>query len=162
MQSMQMEASTAVPRKFFVCRTSQETGSGTKHVVFVHLGVEQEKRPKLESCAYNSANFRVPDQDNWQPCKERIDCSRPYDEALHCDLDVQALVDGLRSQGVTVRCCSTTMFSLLWCCVHESLLILALYVVSVSNRLRSGIQVSLWISQKTLGASYAIICSMRA
>lgn len=74
--------------------------SSTKHIVFLHLGVAPYECPKLECCAYNAADFRAGDQNNWKPCKECIDSSRAYDEALHSDLDVPALLDMLRSEGV--------------------------------------------------------------
>lgn len=111
-EKLVIECSAAACREYFSrwrsvdskthTRASEDATAGTKHIVFVHFGVgsKRQKCVKLERCAYNAANFRIPDQKHWQPCKKCIDSSRPYDEAVPGDLGISKLVHIMRSQGM--------------------------------------------------------------
>lgn len=57
----------------------------------LHFGVHAGSDAfKLESTAFNCADFRVPDQRNWQPCNEKIQAHCPPE--MHTQLNVEAMV----------------------------------------------------------------------
>ena len=76
-------------------------------IVVVHFGVDVCANSfKLERRAFNEANFRLPDEDGFQPRNEPIvsegeACS--IDTCLHTKLDVAAVVEKLRGEGFDVQ-----------------------------------------------------------
>jgi pyroglutamyl-peptidase len=63
--------------------------------VFVHIGVDSKATCiKLEQCAYNNMNFRVPDVCGYQP----VDCQICSDTALDCPLYSQLPLPKLCSE----------------------------------------------------------------
>ena len=62
------------------------------------------ERFRLESSAYNLADFRVADEDGWQPHDEPITARRPAGSRLRTALDLGALRHTLRRHGVEVSC----------------------------------------------------------
>lgn len=41
----------------------------SKKVLLIHMGVGPNQVYHLEDCAYNNKDFRIPDNDNYQPVK---------------------------------------------------------------------------------------------
>lgn len=69
---------------------------------FVHFGVDSKAKSfRLESTAYNMADFRCADQRGWQPVKEKI-VSQASD-SLCSALPVDALVAALQAEKFNVE-----------------------------------------------------------
>lgn len=70
-----------------------------EHVVMLHLGVNYRGTGfQLETCAYNDATFRIPDEQDYQPTKDRIVPELPWDATVKTTLDVNALCQQLQTQ----------------------------------------------------------------
>jgi len=72
---------------------SNDIGRTVPRWLLLHLGVARSKGFRLESCAYNEATFRIPDQRGYQPTREPI-VSNPKDEVGQCyetSLDLEGL-----------------------------------------------------------------------
>ena len=68
------------------------TGSCNKqNVIFLHLGVGRSRGFRLESCAYNEATFRIPDQRGYQPKEQAIVKSDPVGLSYQTSLDLESL-----------------------------------------------------------------------
>lgn len=82
-----------------------KTFSESDVVVVVHFGVDVCATSfKLERRAFNEANFRLPDEDGFQPRNEPIvEVPGNTHDCLHTKLDVAALVDQLRGEGFNVQ-----------------------------------------------------------
>jgi pyroglutamyl-peptidase len=69
-----------------------------KVVVLLHLGVNYRGTHfQVESCAYNEADFRIPDERGYQPRNEAIVETYPVGATLKTLLDVSALVTFLNA-----------------------------------------------------------------
>jgi len=77
-----------------------------KHAVIIHFGVNHMKGQKkvfqLEQNAFNEANFRIPDEDGFQPKNEQICDSRPLRHKLSTDLSASRIKDHLTKKGFDV------------------------------------------------------------
>ena len=74
----------------------QEKLKDFSSAIVLHLGVEgRAKRFHLESCAYNDATFRVPDEQGFQPTKTPILDTCSVGSTLTSSFDVPALVQML-------------------------------------------------------------------
>ncbi len=73
-------------------------------VILVHFGVDvSATRFKLERQAYNEANFRLPDEDGWQPAHEEIAPSaQGAPGVVATRLDVDVVAQRLRDAGFDV------------------------------------------------------------
>ena len=87
----------------------ESTGKGCnnyKHAVIIHFGVNHMKGQKkvfqLEQNAFNEANFRIPDEDGFQPKNEQICESRPLRHKLSTDLSASRIKDNLTKKGFDV------------------------------------------------------------
>jgi len=74
---------------------SKDTDGTTtgRRILLLHLGVGRSTGFRLESCAYNEATFRIPDQKGYQPNEEPI-VSDPCHEVGQCyetSLDLEGL-----------------------------------------------------------------------
>ena len=70
--------------------------------IVLHLGVDAGgKAFKLESCAYNDATFRVPDEQGYRPDKVKILDSCALGSTLTTSFDVPALVETMNSTLTT-------------------------------------------------------------
>ena len=72
-----------------------------QHVVLLHLGVNYKgKGFQLESCAYNDATFRIPDEQGYQPKKECIVSSKflKWNAPCRTNLNVQDICNRLQSK----------------------------------------------------------------
>jgi pyroglutamyl-peptidase len=98
-------------------QTNQKSEQTT--TILLHLGVNYKgEKFHLESCAYNEATFRIPDERGYQPDKESIlgdDIS--VGRALETLLDVNSLVEQLNhtigkheSESISV-CCKKSIVS---------------------------------------------------
>lgn len=66
--------------------------------IFLHLGVNEGGTGfQLESCAYNEATFRLPDERGHQPLQEPIVNHMELNAPLHTSLDVPNLVSRLNN-----------------------------------------------------------------
>jgi pyroglutamyl-peptidase len=75
-------------------------GETNKVVVLLHLGVNYRGTHfQVESCAYNEADFRIPDERGYQPRNETIVDAYPVGTTLNTLLDVPALVSFLNATG---------------------------------------------------------------
>jgi pyroglutamyl-peptidase len=73
---------------------------GNKVLVLLHLGVNYRGTHfQVESCAYNEADFRIPDQRGYQPRNEAIVEAYPVGASLETLLDVPSLVAHLNATG---------------------------------------------------------------
>lgn len=71
---------------------------GEKKVVLLHLGVNYRGTHfQVESCAYNEADFRIPDERGYQPRNKAIVDAYPVGASLETLLDVPALVTFLNA-----------------------------------------------------------------
>ncbi|GAX24272.1 pyroglutamyl-peptidase [Fistulifera solaris] len=90
------EAARAAIDKFWEDEQANEYSEQTT-TILLHLGVNYKgEKFHLESCAYNEATFRIPDERGYQPNKESIlgeDIS--VGRALETLLDVNSLVEQL-------------------------------------------------------------------
>jgi len=82
-----------------------------KHAVILHLGVNprigQNPAFQLEKNAYNEANFRIPDEESFQPRNETIDPTHPdLGFKWSTDLNVKVLQDRLAHKGFFDVCTS--------------------------------------------------------
>jgi pyroglutamyl-peptidase len=76
-------------------------GETNKMVVLLHLGVNYRGTHfQVESCAYNEADFRIPDERGYQPRNKAIVDAYPVGATLNTLLDVPALVTFLNATGV--------------------------------------------------------------
>ena len=84
-----------------------------RHVAIIHFGVNPNQRKynqqsksgpmfQLEQHAYNEANFRIPDEDGYQPSKQCIEPSLPISHRLSTDLNVGRIKDRLKDKGYEV------------------------------------------------------------
>jgi pyroglutamyl-peptidase len=75
-------------------------GQDNKVVVLLHLGVNYRGTHfQVESCAYNEADFRIPDERGYQPQNEAIVEAYPVGATLNTLLDVPPLVTFLNATG---------------------------------------------------------------
>jgi pyroglutamyl-peptidase len=73
-------------------------GQDNKVVVLLHLGVNYRGTIfQVESCAYNEADFRIPDERGYQPRNKAIVDAYPVGATLNTLLDVPALVTFLNA-----------------------------------------------------------------
>ncbi|KAG7356394.1 pyrrolidone-carboxylate peptidase [Nitzschia inconspicua] len=84
---------------------SKNSGEGEKDeeqtrrttIILLHLGVDEGTSIfKVESCAYNEANFRIPDQQGRQPRNVSIFEEEEYQSCLRTSLDVQNLAQCMK------------------------------------------------------------------
>ena len=87
------------------------TRNHKQHAVVLHFGVNPNQRSsnnkqppmfQLEQHAYNEADFRIPDQNGFQPSKQPIDPSHPLSQRLSTDLNVKRMKDRLTQKGYEV------------------------------------------------------------
>lgn len=102
-----------VPESFnsfeaFVLRVSAEhVREAIKNIqkeasIFLHLGVDvscQKPVFALESMAYNTASFRIKDEDGYQPQDIAIHGSKPLHEPLCCTIDLNRAASKLIEAG---------------------------------------------------------------
>ena len=70
-----------------------------QHVVMLHLGVNYRGTGfQLETCAYNDATFRIPDEQGYQPTKESIVPELPWDTTVKTTLNVEDLCQRLQAR----------------------------------------------------------------
>ena len=71
----------------------KETATTTtnRRIILLHLGVGRSEGFRLESCAYNEATFRIPDQKGYQPTEQAIVSSDPVGSCYQTSLDLQGL-----------------------------------------------------------------------
>lgn len=71
---------------------SNGSSSNDKRYIFVHFGVDSKgKHIKLEQCAYNNMNFRIPDIQNYMPQNECIFTDQMLDSSLYSSLPIESL-----------------------------------------------------------------------
>ena len=71
-----------------------------KSAIILHLGVDAGGTSfKLESCAYNDATFRVPDESGYRPDKEPILDTCALGSTLTTSVDVAALVETMNNNS---------------------------------------------------------------
>lgn len=85
---------------------------GTNHhhvTILLHLGVDECGRNfQVETCAYNEANFRVPDEGGHQPRHQRVVDGSPIGTPLTTLIDVPALVKLLNATNAKHGQCNAT------------------------------------------------------
>jgi len=83
-----------------------QTLKGRQKIIILHFGVSPKRQPvpmfKLEQHAYNEANFRIPDQNGFQPSKQPIESSLPLSHRYTTDLNMKQLKDLLVAKGFKV------------------------------------------------------------
>lgn len=73
--------------------------------VFIHIGVDSNGTAiKLEQCAYNNMNFRVPDERGYQPALTPIDTEFEVDTPLLSAIPLPIVCDKV---NCTIASCST-------------------------------------------------------
>lgn len=80
----------------------QDKLSSYQTAIVLHLGVSGASRFRLESCAYNDATFRVPDEQGYQPRGDRVVDSCAWGSTLTTSLNVASLVD-IMNQTVAIE-----------------------------------------------------------
>lgn len=66
--------------------------------IFIHIGVDSNATSiKLEQCAYNNMNFRVPDVCGFQPQNSHINSSSELDSPLYSTLPLPQLCEEMNS-----------------------------------------------------------------
>lgn len=71
--------------------------------IFVHIGVDSNGTAiKLEQCAYNNMNFRVPDERGYQPQLTQINTDSDVDTPLHSELSLPAICGNVN--GTIAQC----------------------------------------------------------
>jgi pyroglutamyl-peptidase len=69
-----------------------KNGSPPRSRILLHLGVDEKSQSfKLESCAYNEATFRIPDQQGYHPRNASIFEDQKYKSCLRTSLNVEEL-----------------------------------------------------------------------
>jgi pyrrolidone-carboxylate peptidase len=94
-----LEVSTVAVKGFLdSLKGPQEMEGCNGFTVLLHLGVHYCGQGfQLETCAYNDATFRIPDERGFQPEKELICESIPWEQAFYTPLDVNDLCQRLQS-----------------------------------------------------------------
>ena len=73
-------------------------------VIMIHLGVDGSgTHYKLEKCAYNNKDFRIPDVDGNQAIAELISLDQSLDQPLNTNLPVDTMISVLSLQGYSVK-----------------------------------------------------------
>eukprot|EP00919_Chromeraceae_sp_WS-2016_P056374 GHVR01133817.1.p1 GENE.GHVR01133817.1~~GHVR01133817.1.p1 ORF type:complete len:189 (+),score=30.36 GHVR01133817.1:788-1354(+) len=81
--------------------TTTDGGGGGR--VIVHLGVDNDASVfSLECCAFNEANFVIPDEDGYMPQDEKVSAASP-DVSLMCCIDVEFIANELVNRGFPCR-----------------------------------------------------------
>ena len=79
------------------------------HIVLLHLGVHYRgKGFQLETCAYNDATFRVPDEQGYRPTKECVVSGVDWNQVVQTNLHVQDLCDKLQPKYTSVNIGTTS------------------------------------------------------
>jgi pyroglutamyl-peptidase len=74
--------------------------------ILLHLGVDESSSMfKLESCAYNEATFRIPDQQGYQPLNVSIFDEEEYQCCLRTSLKLEGVADSMtqRFPNITTK-----------------------------------------------------------
>jgi pyroglutamyl-peptidase len=97
--------------ELYVAHTSSDSGSNAdaaqyrpkpKTIIFLHLGVNYKGTAfQIEACAYNEANFRVPDERGDQPQGETIIVGRELGAEFFTPFDVPDLVSTIDDSPAT-------------------------------------------------------------
>lgn len=75
----------------------------SKHLV-IHLGVHQAAQQfQIEHFAYNTKDFRIPDNDGKQPENEIIDATLVLGAPCETHFPTHAIIDALKSEGLAVN-----------------------------------------------------------
>jgi pyroglutamyl-peptidase len=73
--------------------SSSDPSSKTR-IVLLHLGVDSSSKGfKLERCAWNDASFRIPDEQGYQPTKEKVVPDQGYEQCTETNLNLDKLLD---------------------------------------------------------------------
>lgn len=83
-------------------RETSTTSSNQHNIIFLHLGVGRSLGFRLESCAYNEATFRIPDQKGYQPKEQAIVESDPVGLSYQTSLDLESLQKQMRLDFPTI------------------------------------------------------------
>lgn len=87
-----LEVSVGFCSKFHASCDAKAESADCKRLVFVHIGVDSKgTHIKLEQCAYNSMNFRVPDVQGYQPESALINEGCTLDAPLYSTLPLDSL-----------------------------------------------------------------------
>lgn len=93
-----LEVSVDFCSKFHDSCESDNQNYACKRPVYVHIGVDSKgTHIKLEQCAYNNMNFRVPDVRGYQPESAQISDSCALDAPLYSALPLAAICEELNS-----------------------------------------------------------------
>ena len=91
-----LEVSVDHCSKFHDACILPETDNIKNNTIYVHIGVDSKgTHIKLEECAYNNMNFRVPDVKGYQPEGETISPTCSLDEPLNSGLPLGSLCQAL-------------------------------------------------------------------